>query len=138
MDTPPRAENWAAVGDAIRERMRELNMSKATLARETGLSETTIRYIGRPQNGHHKSALVAISAALRWRHDHLMNILSEQPEKSTPGKTDTEVSLERLLLFHLSPLKDEITQIKELALAIDNKTAALSAPSPSKTVQNSH
>jgi hypothetical protein len=135
---PPGAENWAAVGDAVRERLRELKMSKAMLARETGLSETTIRYIGRPENGHHKSALVVISAALRWRHDHLRNILRGQPEKNTPGKTATETSLERLLHAYLTPLNDEVAQLKELVLAIDKKTATLLTPAPSKTVHDSH
>ena len=110
MDNPPGTENWAAVGDAIAERMRQLKMSKAGLARETGLSETTIRYIGRPETGHHKSALVAMAAALRWRHDHLVNVLRGQPEKNTPGKTATEASLERLLHVHLTPLNNEITR----------------------------
>ena len=134
MDNPPGTENWAAVGDAIAERMRQLNMSKARLARETGLSETTIRYIGRPENGHHKSALVATAAAPRWRHDHLVNVLRGQPEKNTPGKTATEASLERLLHVHLTPLNKEITRLKELALAIAKKTAALPAPAPRKIV----
>jgi hypothetical protein len=47
---------------------------------------------------------VAIGAALRWRHDHLVNILRGQPEKNnTPGKTATEANLERLLHVHLTP-----------------------------------
>lgn len=138
MDNPPDTENWAAVGDAITERMRQLNTSKAGLARETGLSETTIRYIGRPENGHHKSALVAIAAALRWRHDHLVNVLRGQPEKNTPGKTAAETGLERLLHVHLTPLNNEITRLTELALAIAKKTATLPAPSPSKIAHNPH
>jgi hypothetical protein len=138
VDDLPGTENWTAVSDAIRGRMRQLQMSKATLARETGLSETTIRYIGRPENGHHKSALVAISAALPWRHDHLVNVLRGQPEKNTPGRTATEAGLERLLHVHLAPLKDEIAQLRELALAIDKRTAALLAPFPSKTVHDSN
>ena len=78
-------EDWAAVSVAIRKRMRELSMSMAHLARETGLSETTIRYIGNPASGHNKSTLVAISAVLRWRHDHLINVLRGEPDKNAPG-----------------------------------------------------
>ena len=74
--------DWGAVGAAIRDRMRELNMSTAHLARETGLSETTIRYLKDPNSRHNRSALVAISAVLRWRHDHLLNILHGEPHKN--------------------------------------------------------
>lgn len=136
MDNPPAAENWAAVGDAVRQRLRELNMSKAGLARETGLSETTIRYIGRPETGHHRSALVAISAALRWRHDHLVNILRGQPKKNTPVKTAIEAPLERLLRAHITPLEAEITLLREITLAISKKTDALLPSSPSETAHD--
>jgi hypothetical protein len=138
VDHPPGAENWAAVGDAVRERLRELNMSKVRLARETGLSETTIRYIGRPDNGHHKSALVALSAALRWRRDHLTNILHGQPEKNTPVKTTVEATLERLLQIHLTPLENEITRLREITLAIDKKTDTLLPPNSSMTAYDLH
>jgi hypothetical protein len=136
VDNLPGIEDWSAVGDAVRERLRELKMSKATLARETGLSETTIRYIGRPENGHHKSALVAMSAALRWRHDHLMNILHGQPEKNTLPKTAAGASLERLLHAHLTPLKNEVTRLREIALAIDKKTDTLLPPTPGEAPRN--
>ena len=56
------AEDWAAVVDAIRKRMRELKMSTAHLARESGLSETTVRYIGQSLSGHNRSTLVAMVA----------------------------------------------------------------------------
>jgi hypothetical protein len=78
------AENWPAVGDAIRERMAQLRISTARLARETELSETTIRYIGQPERGRHRSSLVAISAVLGWRYDHLTNILRGETHKNTP------------------------------------------------------
>ena len=75
-------EDWAAVGEAIRSRMRELRLSTARLARETGLSETTIRYIGQPEVRRNRSSLVAISAVLRWRYDHLTNILRREPHRN--------------------------------------------------------
>jgi hypothetical protein len=66
---PEPGQDWAAVADAVQARSRELNMSTAELARQTGLSETTIRYLGTARRN--KSCLVAISAVLRWRFDHL-------------------------------------------------------------------
>ena len=125
MDEVPEAEDWAAVAHAVRERMRELRMSKAALARETGLSETTIRYLGRPPGGHRRSVLVAISAVLRWRYDHLTNILHGQPENNTPARPAAQASLERLLRADLGLLADEISRLKETALAAGKKTDAL-------------
>ena len=51
------AGDWAAVGTVVRERMRELGMSTAELAREAGLSETTIRCLGQScdTNRHRRS-----------------------------------------------------------------------------------
>ena len=48
------AGDWAAVAAAVRARSRELKMPAAELARQTGLSETTIRYLGDP--GKHNTA----------------------------------------------------------------------------------
>lgn len=75
MSTTPDIADWNGVRVALRDRMRELRMSTAELARRTGLSETTIRGIGQAgkTNG---VTLVTISAVLRWRYDHLTNTLS--------------------------------------------------------------
>jgi len=56
----PETENWAAVGEAVNSRKREFKMSTAELARLTGLSETTIRYLSTTTRS--KASLVAISA----------------------------------------------------------------------------
>jgi hypothetical protein len=90
------AEDWPAVVEAIRERMAKLKISTARLARETGLSETTVRYIGRTGRTHYKSNLVAISAVLGWRYDHLTNILRGEMRKNTPVTRRAE---ERLSLI---------------------------------------
>jgi hypothetical protein len=121
VDDSPSAENWAEVGDAVRERLRELKMSKVRLARETGLSETTIRYLGRTSHKHYRSALIAISVVLRWRHDHLTNILRGQPEKNTPANPLAGTSINRLLYAEVRPLKDEISRLKEITQAMDKK-----------------
>lgn len=97
--------DWAAVGDAIRERRAELKMSTASLARETGLSETTIRYISQPGPGHNRSTLVAISAVLRWRYDHLINILHGESHKNIPVK--------RTIGEHLAIIEAKLDAIAE-------------------------
>ena len=100
----PETENWAAVGEAVNSRKREFKMSTAELARLTGLSETTIRYLSTTTRS--KASLVAISAVLRWRFDHLTNILHGQPEKNVHVRPPPLASLERLL-------RDEITQLRQ-------------------------
>ncbi len=74
--------DWVAVREAIRSRMRELNISTAALAREAGLSETTVRYLGQSISGHNRTTLVALAAVLRWRHDYLINIANGEPGKN--------------------------------------------------------
>lgn len=121
----PGPEDWAAVGDAIRKRMRELKMSTAQLARETGLSETTIRYIGEPTSRRNKSSLVAISAVLRWRYDHLINILRGEPEKNVIIRRPAEVNLERLLRAEVSPMRQELAELASIISNMGQKIDAL-------------
>jgi hypothetical protein len=118
-------EDWAAVSVAIRKRMRELKMSTAHLARETGLSETTIRYIGNPASGHNKSTLVAISAVLRWRYNHLVNVLRGEPDKNVPGQRPGEANLQRLLRDEVNPVKEELGSLRDLVRSVDTKVDLL-------------
>ena len=105
--------------------MRELNMSMVGLARETGLSETTIRYIGNPESGHNKSTLVAISAVLRWRYDHLINVLRGEPEKNVPQKRLAEANLQRLLRDEVDPVREELGSLRDLVQRMDAKMDSL-------------
>jgi hypothetical protein len=123
----PAPENWAAVDDAIRERMRELKMPVAQLARETGLSPTTIRHIGRTDRGHHEHALVAISAVLGWQYDHLTNILHGQAERNTAARRASVASLKRALHSEVGLLKDDLSRLKEAIHAVDDKISVRQA-----------
>ena len=122
----PQAEDWTAVTDAIRKRMRELKMSTAHLARESGLSETTVRYIGQSLSGHNKSTLVALAAVLRWRHDHLVNILHGQPEKNVHVKRRTEDDIQRLFRDELAPVKQQLASFEETARKLDTRLDIIS------------
>jgi len=97
----------------MRERMSELKMSTAELARQTGLSQTTIRYIGEPAGRHNKVALVAISAVLRWRYDHLTNILRGEPEKNVRIAPPVRVVVERVVRDEIGPLKEQVSDLAE-------------------------
>jgi hypothetical protein len=107
-------EDWVAVGEAVRSRTRELKLSTARLARETGLSETTIRYIGQPETRHNISALVAISAVLRWRYDYLTNILRRESHKNV-----------RIKPTPLENLNAEVADLKKTVHEMGKKIDAL-------------
>ena len=121
MRDAPRNEDWAAVGQAIRDRMRELGISSTRLAEETGLSPTTIRHIGDPTKRRTKSTLVALSAVLDWRHDHLTNILHGEPQKNLPAASPLEPYLENLLRAEVGPVKEEVAGIRDIIHVIDKK-----------------
>src|SRR6185437_8994756 len=114
-------EDWAAVSVAIRKRMRELHISTAHLARETGLSETTIRYIGNQASGHNKASLVALAAVLRWRYDHLINVLHGEPDKNDPA----DQSLQRLLRDEVDPVREELASLRDIIVGMDQKVDTL-------------
>jgi hypothetical protein len=105
--------DWAAVHQAVTERLSELHMSLSYLARETGLSQTTIRYLGTPARKHNKSTLVAISAILGWRHDHLINVLHGEPEKNilTPGSSPVEAYFQNLLNAEVGPMREQVAEL---------------------------
>lgn len=90
------SEDWAAVGQAVRARQRELKLTTAALARESGLSATTVRYIGQPNRRHNRAALVALSAVLRWRHDYLTNVLHGELHKNVRIASPATVEIAEL------------------------------------------
>jgi hypothetical protein len=105
--------DWPAVGRAVTERMSELHMSISYVARETGLSPTTVRYLRKPERKYNTSTLVAISVVLGWRYNHLRNILHGEPEKNIPkpGNSVMEAYFENLLHAEVGPMREEMTEL---------------------------
>jgi hypothetical protein len=118
---PPLMDDRGTVGAAIHDRMRKLNMSTAYLARETGLSDTTILYLGRSNSEYNRSALLAISAVLRWRYDHPLNILYGEPHKNVAIKPPLDHRLRQILHSEISPLKEKIAALEETIHGISRK-----------------
>jgi hypothetical protein len=115
--------DWTAVDRAVTERRLELHMSISYLARETGLSPTTIRYLGSPAGKHNKSTLVALSVVLGWRYKHLINILNGEPEKNirNPGDSPAEAYYENLLLAEVGPMREEMAELVAVISGIEKK-----------------
>jgi hypothetical protein len=119
--------DWVAVGEAVTERLREKHMSISYLARETGLSQTTIRYLGKPTKKHNKSTLVAISGVLGWHHNHLLNILRGQPEKNirNPADSPVEAYFENLLSAEIGPMREEVAELVKAVNGMGKKIDVL-------------
>lgn len=120
--------DWAAVRQAVEERLSELHMSASHLARETGLSPTTIRYLGTPTKKHNKSTLVALSVVLGWRYDYLINILLRQPQENAPNSDAAGLDtayFENLLRAEVSPVREELAELVNIVSDMGQKLDVL-------------
>ena len=115
--------DWPAVGRAVTERMSELHMSISYVARETGLSPTTIRYLRKPERKYNSSTLVAISVVLGWRYNHLRNILHGEPEKNLPkiGNSIAEAYFENLLHAEVGPMREQMAELAKTVSGMGRK-----------------
>jgi hypothetical protein len=62
-----------------------------------------------------------LSAVLRWRYDHLVNILHGEPEKNVHIKLRTEDDVQRLLRDELSPVRQQLASLSEAVGAISGQ-----------------
>lgn len=102
--------NWKAVHAAVHSRMKRLDMSIARLSRESGISETTIRYIGRSEK-RQRSTLVALSAALGYPYDYLVDLLLGGAGPEPPLRPVMEAVFEDMLRAEVDPLKEKVDVI---------------------------
>lgn len=110
----PETGDWESVAAAIHRQMKRLDMSLARLSRQSGVSETTIRYIGRSEK-RQRSTLVALSAALGCRHDYLVDVLhGEAAAEPEPPPSDTEL---------LHSLMSKVDELEKIVLSTGSKAA---------------
>ncbi|ONH22659.1 hypothetical protein BL253_35110 [Pseudofrankia asymbiotica] len=78
-------ENWTAVAAALTVRMATMRISQQQLAAASGISVATIRVLQRGIGNRRvqDSTLVAISTALDWPAEHLLEVLLGQPALSS-------------------------------------------------------
>jgi lambda repressor-like predicted transcriptional regulator len=121
-------EDWSAVDQAIKAQLDATGMALAQLARDTGLSENTIRYMGESDGGT-ESPLVAIAAVFGWPLDYLRNILHGEPEKNDQDPAETLESSEslaeprfrNLLRAELGPVKKDVAALRGIVDRMDQK-----------------
>lgn len=113
----PQNGDWAAVHVAVSRLMRELGLSIARLSRESGVSETTIRYIRRPDK-RQRSTLVALAAALECQHDYLVDVLRGAADPETSPQPPADVAL-------LGSMSEKLDGIRETLHDIDGKVETI-------------
>jgi hypothetical protein len=103
--------------------MGQLRLSTAELRRRSGLAVNTIRDITEGTSRHNRSTWVAISAALNWPWDYLVNILNGTADLDARPRSPLEAHLAKLAdgLAEINGLKQDVAGIKEFVHKIDRK-----------------
>ena len=93
------SEDWAAVGEAVSQRMRERGVSQQQLAKRSGVSQATIRLIQHHpgDHRHNRRTLDAVSKALEWPPDYLDNVLNGRPQQETADHVTGDATLQSQL-----------------------------------------
>lgn len=119
----PTTEGRSAAGKAAAERMHELGLSIAELARRSGFSANTIRGMTQGTGRHHKSVWVAISAVLGFEPDYLVNILNGEVDRNDTAEVTLEAHLEKLAeaISEIGALRKDVAEMKDVILRMNEK-----------------
>jgi transcriptional regulator with XRE-family HTH domain len=112
-------ENWAAVGRAISDRVRELGWRQRELADRSRVSVAVVREIQRHTVERRRSprTLQALSVALGWRPEHLDGVLKGD---ASGGHTVPDSAA---LWSRLDSLESRLTEISELLTGLRSDIA---------------
>lgn len=111
-------EDWAAVADAINERVIELGWRQGELAERSHVSRATVRELQHHIVERRRSArtLEALSTALGWHPQHIDAVLRGRrpPEPTEPVTTNGESPWYRIDAFerHLSDITQRLDAIQ--------------------------
>lgn len=91
----PMSKDWQAVADVISARLLELDMTQSELAHRADVALETVRELHRNLKSRRRSprTLAALSQALDWPDDHLLNV-AEGDSAGKPSATDDRVLVE--------------------------------------------
>ena len=112
------AQDWAAVAQAISQRMTELGINQAELIERSRVSKATVGelYHNSAQRRRSARTLEALSMALDWHPQHLIAVLKGQriPDIGEPvSRSDDDVP------GRLAAIEYRLTQIETRLGAID-------------------
>jgi transcriptional regulator with XRE-family HTH domain len=111
-------EDWAAVAEAINERVNELGWRQGELAERSHVSRATVRELQHHIVERRRSArtLEALSTALGWHPQHIDAVLHGRrpPEPTEPVTKKGETLWSRMdaLERHLSEITERLDAIK--------------------------
>ena len=111
------ARDWAAVADAMKSRLADLDMTQADLVQRSRLAPMTIRELlyNSAQRRRSDQTLAALSQALGWPPGHLQAVA----EGHAPGDPDTGDPV----LAELAAMKDALTALTSRIDAIEQQLA---------------
>jgi hypothetical protein len=111
------ARDWAAVAQAMKSRLAELDMTQAELIQRSRLAPMTIRELlfNTAQRRRSDQTLAAVSEALGWPSGYLSAIA----ESRDPGDPDAEDPV----IAELATLKETVTAISSRLEAIEQQLA---------------
>ena len=111
------ARDWAAVAEAMKARLAELDMTQAELVQRSRLAPMTIRELlyNSAQRRRSDQTLAALSEALGWPPGHLRAVA----EGRDPGDPDAGDPV----LAELAALKDALTALTSRLDAIEQQLA---------------
>lgn len=106
------ARNWAAVAEAMRSRLAELDMTQAELIQRSRLAPMTIRELlyNTAQRRRSDQTLAALSAALGWPPGYLRAVADGRD----PGDPDAG-----------DPVLTGLAELKEAVAAINSRLDAI-------------
>ncbi len=112
------ARDWAAVAEAMKSRLAELDMTQAELIQRSRLAPMTIRELlyNTAQRRRSDQTLAAVSEALGWPPGYLRAV-ADGRDPSDPDAGDPVMS-------ELAALKEAITAINSRLDAIEQQLAA--------------
>jgi transcriptional regulator with XRE-family HTH domain len=118
------SEDWAAVANAISQRMTELGLNQAELIERSQVSKATVGelYHNSAQRRRSARTLEALSMALGWHPRHLVAVLKGQrvPDIGEPvSRSDDDVP------GRLAAIEYRLTQIETRLGAIDQVSGRL-------------
>ena len=111
------ARDWAAVAEAMKARLAELDMTQAELVQRSGLAPMTIREVlfNTAERRRSPQTLAALSEALGWPSGYLQAVA----EGRDPGNPDADDPV----LAELAAMKDAISVIYTRLDAIEQQLA---------------
>jgi transcriptional regulator with XRE-family HTH domain len=125
------AEDWAAVAQAINERMSELGLTQQELIERSQVSKTMVIEIRRnvAQRRRSTRTLEALSLALDWHPQHLTAVLGGQriPDVGEPVvRSDDDMSSRLAAIeYRLEQISEQLAEIKEHGRRLDEINAKL-------------